>query len=75
MDTIIPQIDAVPRLSHIGPTAASIRSQDALGEQLPSAETVFRRLGIEFNDWIGASHYGCELRGAVRITADRYLYQ
>lgn len=59
MDTIIPQIDAVPHLSQIGPTAASIRSQDALGEQLPSAETVLRRLGIEFNDWIGATHCVC----------------
>ncbi|WP_155945810.1 hypothetical protein [Natrinema sp. J7-1] len=52
MDTTIPLIDTVPHLSQIGPTAASIGSQDALGEQLPSAETFFRRLGIEFNDWI-----------------------
>jgi len=58
MDTTIPQIDTVSHLSQIRSPAASIRSQDALSEQLPSAETVFRRLGIEFNDWIGTTHVG-----------------
>lgn len=55
MDTTTPLIDAVSHLSQIGPIASSIRSQDALAEQSPSTETAFRRLGMEFNDWIGAT--------------------
>ncbi len=55
MDTTTPLINTVSCLSQIGPIASSVRLQDALAEQPPSAETAFRCLGMEFNDWIGAT--------------------
>lgn len=55
MVTTIPPTDAVLLLSRSGLTAFTPESRAALAEQLPSAETTFRRLGIEFNDSIGAT--------------------